>query len=289
MSATTAPAGVPAQDRRPRSRPAVAVVNEVVKGLLHGWAERWQIVFETAMFAAMLLLFAAVLGQGQAIARGRFEWALHPGPTAWLLLGFAGFTLHFLQTQKLFWRLLGEIQAGTLEQVYLSPLPSWLVAAAGRVAANLVESAFVVAALYAAVRLAVPVTLTWTPAALLPLTGLVAGAVGYSLMIGGLTLRWKRLEVLNDGLHTVVLFLGGVLVPLDQLPGWMAAVGRLLPVTHPIAGLRTTLLDESELATGGDGGLLWIAATATAWLVLGVVAFRLGDRAARRDGTLGRY
>lgn len=269
--------------------PAVAIGNEVAKGLLHGWAERWQILFETAMFTAMLLLFAALLGQGDAIVDGEFVWQLDPQRTAWLLVGFGAFTFHYLQTQKLFWRLLGEIQAGTLEQVYLSPLPSWLVAAAGRVVANVVETAFVVAALYAAVRLAVPVRLTVSVDALVPLAGLVTAAIGYSLLIGGLTLRWKRIEVLSDGLHMIVFFLGGAMVPLNRLPDWMAAIGRYLPVTHPIEGLRATLVDDAGLAVFGDGGVAWLAATALGWLVLGAMGFHRGDRAARRDGTLGRY
>jgi ABC-2 type transport system permease protein len=273
----------------PRRNLPVAIGNEVVKGLLHGWAERWQIAFETVMFAAMVLLFAALVGQGDAIVAGDFTWRLHPGRTAWLLVGFGAFTFHYLQTQKLFWRVLGEIQTGTIEQVYLSPLPSWLVAAAGRVVANVAETTFVVAALYAVVRLVVPLHLTVSLDALVPLAGMVTAAVGYSLFVGGLTLRFKRIEVLNDGLHMVVLFLGGAMVPLDRLPGWMAVVGRLLPITHPIEGLRTTLVDAGDLTTFGDGGLLWIVVTAAGWLVLGAYAFHRGDRAARRDGTLNRY
>lgn len=280
---------VRAEPRERRGRPAVAIGNEVVKGLLHGWAERWQIVFETAMFAAMMLLFAALLGQGDAIVEGRLAWQLDPERTAWLLVGFGAFTFHYLQTQKLFWRLLGEIQTGTLEQVYLSPLPSWVVAAAGRMVANVIETTFVVAALYAAVRLAVPLPITASLDAVIPLVGLVAAAVGYSLFIGGLTLRWKRIEVLNDGLHMIVLFLGGAMVPLDLLPDWMAAIGRTLPITHPIEGLRTVLVDDAALTRFGDGGLVWMAATAAGWLLLGAVAFHRGDRTARNNGTLNRY
>lgn len=289
MTTPTAPPIPTAARSRPRRNLTVAIGNEVVKGLLHGWAERWQIAFETVMFAAMVLLFAAVLGQGDAIVAGDLAWQLDPERTAWLLVGFGAFTFHYLQTQKLFWRVLGEIQTGTIEQVYLSPLPSWVVAAAGRVVANIVETTLVVAAIYGVVRLAVPLPLTVNLDALVPLAGMVTAAVGYSLLVGGLTLRFKRIEVLNDGLHMVVLFLGGAMVSLDRLPGWMAAVGRILPITHPIEGLRTTLVDAGNLTTFGDGGILWIAATATGWLLLGAHAFHRGDRAARRDGTLNRY
>jgi ABC-2 type transport system permease protein len=42
-------------------------------------------------------------------------------------VGLAAFILFYLQSSKLYWRLLAEIQSGTLEQVSLSSLPSWLL------------------------------------------------------------------------------------------------------------------------------------------------------------------
>ncbi len=269
-------------------RAAVAIVNEVRKGLVHGWAERRQILMELGMFVPMFLLFAGLFGRGEAIIEGRFEWTLAPEPTTWLFVGFASFMFFYLQAQKLFWRLLGEIQTGTLEQVYLSPLPSWLVAAAGRVVASVIETLVVVVALYASVRLLVDMELMWHPHTIMAVVALVVAGVGYALAIGGLALRWKRTEVVNDGLHVIVLFAGGALVPLAELPTWLAAFGRVLPITHPVAALRTTLVDGAALPPTGDGGMLWLVVGAVGWLVLGATAFHAGDRAARRDGTLTR-
>lgn len=287
MSTTPAPTIHPSGLRAGRLMTALG--NEVHKGLVHGWAERKQIVLELVMFVVLFLLFAAVLGQGEQIAAGAFEWTFDPQRTAWLFVGFGGFMFHYLQAQKLFWRLLGEIQTGTLDEVYLSPLPSWLLAAVGRAAANVVETAVVVAALYAGARLATPMALHWHPDALLALAGLVVAGVGYTLVIGGLTLRFKRLQVVNDGLHVLVMFAGGAMVPPADLPGWMAAIGRWMPITHPIEALRTTLVGGQGLGGFGDGGLVWVAATAVGWLAAGALAFHLGDTAARRQGRLTRY
>jgi ABC-2 type transport system permease protein len=268
---------------------AVAIGNEIDKGLRFGWDERKQILLELAMFVPLFLLFAAVAGQGDAIVAGRFEWAFDDRRTGWLLVGFVLGMFFYLQAQKLFWRLLGEIQAGTLEQVYLSPLPSWVVAATGRVLASLVETTFVVGTLYAVVALSVGVDVDWHPAVLVPVVFLVVGSVGYSLAIGALTLLWKRIEVLNDLLLLVVFFASGMMVSLDEMPDWIAAVGRFLPVTHPIAAARRVLLDGEGLALTGDGGLLWMILLAAGWFAVGAVAFHAADRAVRRDGTLTRY
>lgn len=270
-------------------RTAIAIGNEVDKGLRFGWDERRQIVLELTMFVPLFLLWAALAGQADAIVADRFEWTLDDRRTGWLLVGFVLGMFFYLQAQKYFWRQLAEIQAGTLEQVYLSPLPWWVLAAVGRVVASLLEALFVVGTLYAVVALTVGVDLDWDPAVSVPIAFLTAGSVGYSLMIGGLTLLWKRIEVLNDVLLLVIFFGGGMFVALDDMPGWIAAVGRFLPITHPIESARSVLLDGGGLTLTGDGGLVWMAALAAGWLAAGALAFHRAAEVVRRDGTLMRY
>lgn len=268
---------------------AVAIGNEVDKGLRFGWAERKQIVLELTMFVPLFMLFAALAGQADAIVAGNFEWTFDDRRTAWLLVGWVLGMFFYLQAQKFFWRQLGEVQAGTLEQVYLSPLPWWLLAAVGRVLASVLETIFVVGTLYLVVALTVGVDLDWHPAVVVPIGFLVVGSVGYSMMIGGLTLLWKRIEVLNDMLLIIVFFASGMMVALDDMPGWMAAVGRFLPVTHPIEATRSVLLDGDGLSLTGDGGLAWMAVLAAGWFATGAYAFHRAAQVVRRDGTLTRY
>lgn len=281
----------PALTARPGSarRAAVALANEVNKGLRFGWDERKQILLELSMFVPLFLIFAAVAGQGEAVLADSFDWSFDDRRTGWLFVGFAFGMFFFLQVQKFFWRQLAEIQGGTLEQVYLSPLPWWMLAAVGRVLASILETLLVVSVLYASVALTVGVDIDWRLPGLVPAGFLVVGAVGHSLIIGGLTILWKRVELLNDMLLLVLFFLGGIFVALDEMPGWMAAIGRLLPVTHPIEAGRAVLLDGEGLALRGDGGLLWMAGLAVVWLAAGATVFHRAAQVARRDGTLTRY
>lgn len=283
---------ITARHRPTTSRPratAVAIGNEIDKGLRFGWAERRQILLELAMFVPMFLLFAALAGQGDDIVADRFQWSFDDRRTGWLLVGFGLGMFFYLQVQKFFWRQLGEIQGGTLEQVYLSPLPWWALAAVGRVLASILETLFVVGTLTTVVIVTVGADIDWNPAVLVPLGFLLVGGVGYSLAIGGLTLLWKRVELLNDMLILIVFFGGAVFVSLDDMPGWMAAIGRFLPVTHPITAARGVMLDGDGLTLTGDGGLLWMAGLAAGWLAAGAVAFHRAAQIVRRDGTLSRY
>ncbi|MPZ88983.1 MAG: hypothetical protein GEU81_13105 [Nitriliruptorales bacterium] len=106
-------------------RMATAVGNETVKGLRHGWGERLQILIEMPLFVIFVLLLGYTVGQGTAIAEtGQIDWTIDPRHATWLFIGVATFVYTYLHLQKMFWRLLAEIQSGTLEQTYLSPLPS---------------------------------------------------------------------------------------------------------------------------------------------------------------------
>lgn len=267
----------------------IATGNEIDKGLRFGWAERKQIVLEMAMFVPMFLLFAGIAGRGQDIVGGTFEWEFDERRTSWLLIGFMLGMYFFLQAQKLFWRLLAEIQTGTLEQVYLSRLPSWVIAAAARLVATVIEAVVVVGTVYTAVGVAVGVDIDWDFSVLIPVAFTIVGGLGYSLAIGALTLVLKRTEVLNDMLHMFVFFAGGMMVSLDDMPAWIATVGRILPITHPIEAARSILLDGQGIALTGDGGLLPMIIVAIGWLIAGGLTFHLGDRRARRAGTLIRY
>src|SRR5258708_21308991 len=231
-----------------------AIANEIQKGLLHAWAERLQILIEVPLFLVFFLLAALVLGRGQQIASGHLDWRFDPARVSTLFVGYAAFVFIYLQTAKLFWRLLGEIQAGTLEQVYLSPLPAWLVATAGRVLATVLETAVLVAILYLVVYAIVPFHLVWRPQALVPIALIAVRSVGYSLIEGGMILAWKRVEMVHEMALGLMVFFSGALIPLDRLPAWMAEIGRVLPDSQGLGGPRAVPVQRPGDCSGGERG-----------------------------------
>jgi len=269
---------------------ATAVGNEIEKGLFHAWGERLQILIELPLFLIFFLLAALILGRGEQIVSGHVDWRFDPAHVSSLMVGYAAFLFIYLQTAKLFWRLLGEVQAGTLEQVYLSPLPAWLVATAGRVLATVLETAALVVILYLIVFAIVPFHLTWNIQALVPMAFISVSSVGYSLIEGGMVLAWRRVELVHELALGLMVFFSGALIPLSQLPAWMAEIGRFTPISEGIVGLRAVLIDgRQSLPVGGDGGVLWMVAISAAYLVIGIAVFSLGERIARNRGSLGRY
>jgi ABC-2 type transport system permease protein len=268
----------------------IAVGNEIRKGMLHAWSERLQILIELPMFAVFILLLGPTLGQGNAIATGHLRWSLQSGRTSVLVVWFVPFIFFYMQVVKTFWRLLGEIQAGTIEQVQLSPLPPWLVIAAGRVLAALVETLVVAAATYGIVSIFVPLRIAWNLAALPAAAGVVVAALGVSLIVAGATLVWKRIQLVNDTVLMLVFLLSAAAIPMVHVPGWWSDASRAFPLTAGVAGLyRVLIAHHATPATWGMGGLVWIAVTAAGYLATGIAAFGLGRRTAARRGTLARY
>jgi ABC-2 type transport system permease protein len=267
-----------------------ALTNEVRKGLRFAWSERLQILIELPMFAAFILLLGPLLGQGRQVVTGNVDWSLDSEPTSIMVIWFVPFIFFYMQVVKMFWRLLGEIQAGTIEQVYLSPLPSWLVAAAGRVVAAFLETLIVAAGTYGIVSVFVPVHIDWDAAAILPAVMVMIAAIGVSLIIAGATLVWKRIQLVNDTVLLMVMLFSASAVPLIDVPGWWADASHLFPLTDGVGSLYKALFtDQSVTTPWGIGGLVPLLITTVAYLAAGVLAFTLGERTAKRRGTLGRY
>lgn len=69
-----------------------------------------------------------------------------------------------------------------------------------------------------------------------------------------------------------LLFMSNAFVPLDAMPGWMAAVARLNPLTYAIEAMRTLVID------GWTASIVWslavLALAAALCLAAGVQQFR---------------
>ncbi|MGH7762011.1 MAG: ABC transporter permease [Candidatus Dormibacteraceae bacterium] len=268
----------------------LALRNEIHKGLRFAWSERLQILIELPMFAVFVILLGPLLGQGENIASDRVDWSLNSQTTSAMIVWFVPFIFFYMQVVKMFWRLLGEIQAGTLEQVFLSPLPPWLVAAAGRVVAALLETLFVAAANYGIVSAFVTIHLHWSIAALLPAIAVMIAAVGLSLIIAGATLVYKRIQIVNDMVLMLVMIFSASALPLIHVPGWWADLSHAFPLTDGVGSLYNIMIAQHSVASAwGIGGLVPLVGVSTAYLVTGIGTFILGERIAKNRGTLGRY
>jgi len=155
---------------------------------------------------------------------------------------------------------------GVIRRLAATALPRWLLVA-GRLTAVLAT-----VALQMAVLCPLAVALGWRPPAaglgwalLLVLLGCAAfGALG--ILLGG-TLRAEIVLAVANAVWFVLLLAGGIVVPVDRLPGPLGAVAALLPSGALAEALRTTLTTGAAPGIAPVAVLLAWTAGATALAV----------------------
>jgi ABC-2 type transport system permease protein len=126
------------------------------------------------------------------------------------------------------------------------------------------------------------------PGALAPLLGLgVLTALScalFGLALGAVALRTRDIWAGSNLVFYLMLLLCGGSVPASALPGWLAAAGRLLPLTHGIEAARAVVAGQPRSTVVGLAA--GEAAVGLAYAVLGVALLRLFEWEGRRRATL---
>ena len=109
----------------------------------------------------------------------------------------------------------------------------------------------------------------------------------FGMLLGSTSLRAKDFFFAANLAYFLMLLLCGVNIPLGDLPGALAAIGRCLPLTHGIAAAR----EVAAGATLGDvAGLVGTElAIAAAYAVAAYAVFRLLEHESRRSAVLDTY
>lgn len=255
------------------------VLNEIQKRMILLWGYKFN--FFTQMFMVSFIF----VGISFFMAGGQ------PDPEL-LASGLVGYLIWFFALaaiSDMSWGIREEAQTGTLEQMYMSPLPTGVLML-GRSVASLFISILMVgfSALVLVLVLGIPLPLSWAVLPVFLLT--MAGLYGFAFILGGATLVFKQVEALANLLQNALLFLNGALLPVDRLPGWMEAFAKTLPTTQGIIVLRRVILDGQSLAQcWQDGSLVGLVINSTVYFVVGWYFFRWCENRARQMGALGQY
>jgi ABC-2 type transport system permease protein len=115
----------------------------------------------------------------------------------------------------------------------------------------------------------------------------VTSCTGLGMLLGSIGLRARDVFFASNLVYFLMLLVCGVNIPVEELPGWLEAIGRAVPLTHGIEAAR----DVAGGATLGEvSGLVWtelgigLAYTAAAFLL-----FRFFEFSGRRSAALETY
>jgi len=199
-----------------------------------------------------------------------------------LIVGYFLWTLSLGAYSGIMNDIQSEASWGTLERHFMTPFGFGPVVLAKSIA--IVFRTFMTSAVILVVMLLVTgTTLDLNLVTVLPVATLtLAGALGLGLVMGGLSVLYKRISNVANLLQFA--FIGLISAPVFDLP-W----ARVLPLVQGSAMLQRAMVDGTRLWEFDTVTLAVLVGTAGCYLALGYVAFSLTTRRARRLGVLGHY
>jgi len=249
------------------------VIADATTVFVRQWLPSWRspagLLFGMLQPLLFLVFFGPLLGGVDGLAAGGAadSWA-------WFVPGVL-VMLALFGTTATGYGLLTEMQTGSLERLLVTPLnrTAMLVGRTLNDVATLLAQALLI------VLVVLPFGVRPHPLGLLVALLLLAalgvgvGALSHALAIA-CRAHHETFYAIQSSLLFPLLFLSGLMLPLDMGPGWMQTVGRWNPLTHVVDALRAVFVGRY------DTGLLGVGALSA--LALAVVGLALGTRAMRR-------
>jgi ABC-2 type transport system permease protein len=181
-----------------------------------------------------------------------------------------------------------EAQQGTLEQVVLH-VPDFLGVLWLRAATHLTLGAGLVIVLNLAIQVStgsyLHLSLVGWLAAIAVVIITLAGLCGVGLLLGGMSLLFKRIGQLSAIVQFSLFFLASMDIQKLPLP-WPGIVMHL-PMAGGVSLLKQLVTGASPAELGA--AFAWLALDSACYALVGSVVFKVMERATRRAGLLSHY
>ena len=198
-----------------------------------------------------------------------------------LLLGYILWILTVMIFQDITNTLQREIKEGTIEQLYTSIHDSGFILTLNilaKILVNLITVAVIVTLLIITTGRRISFTLSTLPVIFFTLSGVLG--IGFSL--GGLTLLFKRIDFYLQMTQFLLVLL--IAAPVNSLP-----ILKFLPVALGSSLLREIVVKGKNLANISPGNIITLIIVGLVYLFFGYILFKLCERKAIRQGTLGHF
>ena len=127
---------------------------------------------------------------------------------------------------------------------------------------------------------------------ILPALGIFAlmmlALYGFGIVISALGLILKEGWVVSDALYSIMTILSPVAYPLIVLPALAQQASALFPTAPALIGMRSFLMENYHAEAFGNV-FLHLLVLGAAWILFGVLVFRLTDVYVRKRGMLKQF
>jgi len=180
------------------------------------------------------------------------------------------------------WELTAEALRGTLEQLYMSTVPPYMILLFRMIATMLINTVLLAVLMMLSMLTAGQWLTVDLATLLLVLPPTFLAVMGLGFMVAGLTIVFKQVSSVLQLLQFVLM--GIAFVPLTAFP-----LFELAPTAKGIDMVRQVMAAGTPLSA--FGGLDWgtLVGTGIFYFVLGLGVYRLFERRAMTRGLLGQY
>jgi len=111
---------------------------------------------------------------------------------------------------------------------------------------------------------------------------------GFGIVISALGLILKEGWVVSDSLYSIMMILSPVAYPLAVLPTVAQQASYLFPTAPALIGMRSFLIENYQPEVAGNV-FLHLLGLGAAWILFGIVVFRITDVYVRKRGMLKKF
>jgi ABC-2 type transport system permease protein len=201
-----------------------------------------------------------------------------------IVTGYLGFTFFYSVVQTAWVNAGLERASGTLETLFLTPA-NRLALVIGNSLMGLLESVWMFFVFAAVVIVAQAGGHASALALLVSFVIILLPAVGWGTFLTAFMLFARDAGLIYTVLDDPMQFFSGVRFPVAALPLWGRLASLLFPLTFSLRVVRGLLVEGADLAGVARGIALALGATALL-VVAAVVVLRVGERRAKRTGSL---
>ena len=218
------------------------------------------------------------------------EGSLPPGVPffAYLLVGIAFWQYLGSALNSFAAKLRAEQLTGTLEATLMTPTPIPVIILSSALWDFVMTSFRVVLYLGLGVLFGIQLRFDSLLAFIVILILTILAFSGIGILSAAFILYLKRGDPINFLITSASALSGGVFLPAQALPASLVGLGRFLPITYALNGIRRSLLTGtplSELMPEITALLIFVVVL----LPVGIASFSLAVRKAREEGNLAQY
>ena len=224
------------------------------------------VIFTIAFPVILLVLFNSMFNAGGS------ETATLPSEVklsaqAYFTAGIIAYAAALSTFTTLAVSLTTQREHGQLKRYRGTPMPPWTFIAAQiiRAEAQALSMAALLLAL-GAVAYGVPIPASTFPAFVLYLLLGTATLCSLGIALSAFTPTPDAASTIAPFSVVILSFVSGVWIPVEQLPSWLEAIGKVFPLYHLALGLQTALAPQAS----GSGLELGNVAVLIAWALVGV-------------------